>query len=156
FPDQIALRFNDHVRHHLVHFPDITVRPGGMTFGSGHSSVVPQADRYFFSTEELRLELEPVAAQVELGEPLQLGWTLTNTSAVPPPTPTDISIEAQHTYITVTNPHGAARLMRSFIIRTGDVKIDFLPPGDALHADTRVFWSSQGFAFETPGRYQID
>src|SRR5207249_11065088 len=57
FPTEIALRFNDHVRHHLVHFPDIVVRPGGMTFGTGHSSTVPQADRYYFAKSQLDLTL---------------------------------------------------------------------------------------------------
>ena len=57
FPDNINLRFNEHVQHHLVHFPDIVVRPGGMTFGSGHSSVVPEADRQYFSAQELELRL---------------------------------------------------------------------------------------------------
>ena len=62
FPDNIKLEFNDHVTHHLVHFPDIVVRPGGMTFGSGHSSPVPEADRYFFAAEQLELTLEPSKA----------------------------------------------------------------------------------------------
>ena len=36
FPDDISLKFNSHVKHHLVHFPDPVVRPGGMGFEAGH------------------------------------------------------------------------------------------------------------------------
>src|SRR5204862_3339230 len=94
FPDDIALRFNDHVRHHLLHFPDIVVRPGGMTFGSGHSSSVPEADREYLPQLELRLEM--AAAQIELGEPLHLAWILMNKSETPIVVPSDIRTEAQH------------------------------------------------------------
>lgn len=44
FPDDIDLRFNAHVRHHLIHFPDPVVRPGGMDFQAGHNTKVPEAD----------------------------------------------------------------------------------------------------------------
>src|SRR5437016_13342203 len=44
FPNDIFLGFNDHVRHHLIHLPDIVIRPGGMTFTAGHNGIpVPQA-----------------------------------------------------------------------------------------------------------------
>ena len=55
FPTDIALRFNRHVRHHLVHFPDIVVHPGGMSFGTGHSATVPESviNRHFYAPEQL-------------------------------------------------------------------------------------------------------
>lgn len=156
FPDNIALQFNDHVRHHLVHFPDIVVRPGGMTFGSGHISVVPETDRYYFAPQELELKVDLGATPIELGEPLQLSWTLLNRSSAAIPAPSDISIEAQHTFITVTTPDGRVKPMPSFIIKTEEVKIEPLPSEQALQADTRVYWSSKGFAFETPGKYLLE
>lgn len=156
FPNDIALRFNEHVRHHLAHFPDIVVRPGGMTFGSGHSSQVPEADRYYFSAQELELTLDLREDHIELGEPLQLSWTLLNQSAAPLPVPSDISIEAQHTFISVLTPSGKVRSMPSFVIRTDEVTIEPLPSERALSADTRVYWSSHGFAFESPGKYLLE
>jgi hypothetical protein len=156
FPDNINLGFNEHVRHHLVHFPDIVVRPGGMTFGSGHSSVVPEADRQYVSEQELELRLEPVETQIELGEPLQLAWTLVNRSEAPIPVPSDVRIEAQHAFITVTDPSGTPKPMPSFVIETEPVKIEPLDPGQELRAETRVFWSSRGFAFETPGKHILE
>jgi hypothetical protein len=156
FPDQINLAFNDHVRHHLVHFPDIVVRPGGMTFGSGHSSTVPEADRYYFYPDELALTLDPVETQIELAEPLELHWALMNASREEIPVPSDIGIEAQHAFVTVTDPRGRSKLMPSFVIRTDDVAIVPLEPGKGLKAETRVFWSSHGFAFTEPGRYTVE
>lgn len=156
FPDDINLAFNDHVRRHLVHFPDITVRPGGMTFGSGHSSTVPQADRTFFSPSELELTLDLVESHIELGEPLQLRCRLTNASDQPIPVPSDLSVEAQHTFIRVIDSQGNTREQPSFVIRTDGVTIIALEPGASTEARTRVYWSSQGFAFETPGRYAVE
>ena len=69
--------------------------------------------------------------------------------------PTDIGIEAQHAQVTVTDPRGRSRLMPSFVIRTDHVTIGDLDQGKGLKASTRVFWSSRGFAFPEPGKYEI-
>src|SRR5262249_34054181 len=157
FPDNIHLGFNDHVRHHLIHFPDPTVRPGGMTFGSGHSSTVPQADtdRHYFSAEDLELTVKPDHAQIHLGEPVRVTWTLTNNSDRPIPAPNDIRLQALYSYITVTNPNGVVRPMPTFIIECESGKIENLEPGRSLTAQTRLYWSSRGFAFDRPGRHLI-
>ena len=156
FPDNINVGSNDHVRHHLIHFPDPVVRPGGMTFGSGHISTVPEADRHYFPPDELALDIEIEDDHIDLGEPLLLRWRLTNRTDVELPVPTKISLEALSTVIAVTNPRGRARLMPSFVILCEDVTISALAPGDALEADTRLFWSTQGFAFEEPGRHEVE
>lgn len=156
FPDQINLAFNEHVRHHLVHFPDPVVRPGGMTFGSGHSSTVPEADRYWFAPDELELGLEVNDDHVELGEPLLLRWNLTNRSGAAIPVPTDVGLEAQHAFMTVTDPRGRARPMPSFVIQTDHVSVESLDDGQQRSAETRVFWSSRGFAFTEPGMHRVD
>jgi hypothetical protein len=95
------------------------------------------------------------AVSLELGEPLRLTWTLTNKSDVPVSVPSDIRIESQHAFITVTNPNGVAKPMPSFVIQTDAVQIRELAPGKSLRAETWVFWSSVGFAFETPGRHIV-
>lgn len=156
FPDNINLAFNEHVRHHLVHFPDIAVRPGGMTFGSGHSSTLPQADRTFFSASELELVVDVDSSRIELGEPLQLSWTLTNRSEQPLPVPNDLTIEAQHVFIDVTDANGVVRNMPSFVIRTDQASMIALEPGASATERTRVFWGSNGFAFEKPGHYVVE
>ncbi|MGH3024044.1 MAG: hypothetical protein ACRDNI_10340 [Gaiellaceae bacterium] len=155
FPDDINLAFNDHVRHHLVHFPDIVVRPGGMTFGSGHISTVPEADRYEFDPSELELRLQASEGRVDLGEPLRLEWTLENHAGAPIPVPSDITVEAQHASLSVARPGGVTKRMPSFVIRTDHVAIADLAPGESLEAESHLYWSSNGFAFETPGKHTV-
>lgn len=155
FPNDINLSFNAHVQHHLKHLPDIAVRPGGMSFLGDAHLPVPQADRDYVSQAGLELRLQPVATQIELAEPLRLAWTLLNSSQNPVRVPSDIQIEAQHTFITVTDSEGRSKIMRSFIIQTEAVSIQPIDAGQALHAETRVFWSSNGFAFPKPGKYNV-
>jgi hypothetical protein len=158
FPDQINLGFNDHVRHHLIHFPDPTVRPGGMTFGSGHSSTVPSADqdRHYFSHEDLSLGVAADQRQIALGEPLLLKWKLTNVSDGPIPVPNNLTTEALYAKVTVVNPLGAVKPMPPFVILCEAASIENLAPGDSVSAETRVYWSSRGFAFERAGRHIIE
>ena len=158
FPDSINLGFNGHVRHHLVHFPDPVVRPGAMNFGSGHSTTVPEADleRFYLTGDLAELKLVPKANRVKLGEPLPLSWQLTNKTGSGILLPRDVSLEGQHAHITVVNPHGVARYMPSFVIRTDASSLQDLPPGKRLSGDTNLFWSSNGFAFEIPGKHRVE
>ncbi len=158
FPDQINLGFNEHVRQHLIHFPDPVVRPGGMTFASGHSSIVPQSDRdrHYFDTADLELRVTAHQKQIELGEPLVLQWEMVNNSPGPIPAPNDISTESLYANITVINPNGQIKPMPPFVIRCEAGKIEELPAGGRVRAETRLYWSSRGFAFERSGRHIIE
>ena len=100
------------------------------------------------------MTLDPVEARIELAEPLELHWMLKNTSRVEIPVPSNIGIEAQHAFVTVTDPRGRSKLMPSFVIRTTTWRSTSLEPGKGLKAETRVFWSSRGFAFTEAGQVQ--
>lgn len=154
FPDDIQLSFNDHNRHHLIHSPDPAVRPGAMNRGVLHEA--PSVDSYDFSDADLKLRVAPERERIKLGEPLHLSWTLSNKSNEAIPTPDNIGIEAWHSRIVITNPNDIRKWMRSFVINIEGVQIKDLEPGKKLEAETTVFWSSNGFAFEMPGKYTIE
>ncbi|MEV0371794.1 hypothetical protein AB0I10_18510 [Streptomyces sp. NPDC050636] len=156
FPTDINLGFNEHVRHHLIHWPDPALRPGGMTFGSGHSSSVPSVDRLHFSPDELHLKLQVENDRIDLGEPLRVSWTLTNRMRLPIPVPTDLGIEAQHAFIRITNPQGQQKTLRSIAVCTDHVALRPLEEGSDRSAEARVYWDSDGFAFSTPGRHLVE
>lgn len=157
FPNDIQLEVNEHVRHHLAHFPDVAVRPGGLTFGTGHSGqFIPQADRYEFSDDELQLTVTAAHDTIEIGEPLLVSWTLTNTGSEPLPVPSDLSNRATYATVAVIDPRGNARVMSPFVIECEASRITDLAPGAALTAQERVFWSSNGFAFTAPGTHVVD
>src|ERR1700752_438601 len=158
FPTNINLGFNDHVRHHLIHFPDPTVRPGGMTFGSGHNSFVPSADtdRHYLTSDDLALTVTAQQQQIALGEPLQLEWELINNSENAIPVPNDLSTEALYATIEVINPNGVAKAMPPFVILCEGARIENLDAGKSISGRSRVYWSSRGFAFERTGRHILE
>ena len=156
FPDAIRLKVNPHVRHHMIHFPDPIVRPGGHTFGSGHASIVPEADKYAFGPGELGLQVSAEHEQIALGEPLLLSWTLTNTGSESLPVPSDIGIEALYASVTVVDAHNRRRKMRPFVIDCEASRILELAPGQSRQARARIFWSTSGFAFPEPGQHSVE
>jgi len=156
FPDAIRLQVNSHVRHHMVHFPDPIVRPGGHTFGAGHSSIVPQADKYTFGPEELELRVTAEHELIALGEPLQLSWTVTNNSSESLPVPSDVTTESLYATVTVVDGRGRRRDVRPFVIDCEATRILQLAQGESRQARARVYWSTGGFAFPSPGPYTVE
>jgi hypothetical protein len=157
FPDQIKLVHNATVRHHLNHMPDPVIRPGGWPFASWFPTGAPQAnDRQDFAASELSLTVKAGADRVALGQPLDLSWTMTNTSGVKLLAPNDVSIEALFTTITVRDSEGRERAVRPFSIICEHARVSEFDAGDSITASTKLFWSSEGFAFDRPGRYHVD
>jgi hypothetical protein len=131
FPTEIHLGFNDHVRHHLIHFPDPVVRPGGMSFGSGHSpSLVPTSDteRFYFEPDQMTLTLSPESRRIKLGQPLELSWELVNNTAYVIPTPTDVRRESLHAQVAIVDPNGVTWTAPPATIMSDGGAIRDLPP----------------------------
>ena len=156
FPDDIHLGMNARVRHHLVHFPDPVVRPGGHTFASWASVAVPSADRFEVGPDQLTLTVDTPDATVALGEPVYAHWTLANTSGKPASVPSEVTTQSTYARLTVIDAQGRRHVVTPFVIDCERSSIRPLPPGGSLQAGQRVFWSSNGFPFERPGRYTIE
>ncbi|WP_206788706.1 hypothetical protein [Amycolatopsis sp. MtRt-6] len=156
FPDDIKLKVNANVRHHLAHFPDPVVRPGGHTFASWAMTPVPSADRLEVGPELLTLRVSATDDRVELGEPVQLRWTLANTGGADAAVPSEVTAESTYAKITVIDAAGRRREMTPFVIDCERSRIAPLEAGGTLTAEARVFWSGNGFAFERPGRYTVE
>ena len=161
FPNDIFLGFNEHVRHHLIHLPDIVIRPGGMTFNAGHNGIpVPQADtdgdEMYIDHAALDLTFATKNHRVKLGEPLHLDWELRNISDKAVWLPGDLSIENEFAEISVTKPNGEEIQMPAYAIKCDSAFFIEAKPGDKIAATHHLFWSTQGFAFETPGKHTVN
>ncbi|WP_143587700.1 hypothetical protein [Streptomyces alboverticillatus] len=156
FPDQINLGFNTTVRNHLAHMPDPVIRPGGWPFASWFPSGAPQAsDRNLFYPNELRFEVKAETDHAPLGAPVTVSWKLTNTSGAALMVPNDLRMEALFTTMSSFDESGEDRPVRPFVISCEGAKLAPLEPGASLSADYRVFWSSDGFPLERPGRHTV-
>jgi len=158
YPDDIEFRFNEHCRHHLAHFPDQVVRPGGASWGAGHSTTVPQADQehYWFGEDELLLTAMLESKRLKLAEPLKVRLALKNMAQYDIITPKYISPDYMHGMVTVIDPMGNRKPMPSFVMRTDSGGVQVLKPNKSLETEATVFWSSKGFAFEVPGKHTIE
>jgi len=158
----IFLGFNDHVRHHLIHLPDIVIRPGGMSFTTGHNGIpVPQSDtdgdEMYVDHPALDLKLIAKKDRVKIGEPLHLEWELKNTSDQSVWLPGDVSVECEFAEITVTKSNGDELQMPPYAIKCDSAYFIQGKPGHKpLSATHHLFWSPQGFAFDTPGKHTVN
>jgi len=157
FPDNIKLTVNQNVRHHMIHFPDPVVRPGGHTFASWASGgSVPSADRFQLGSDVVTLSVTATEEHVELGEPATITWTLTNTGEEPLPAPSEVTQESTYGRLSVIDGGGGRRAISPFVVQCEASKIGTLEPGESRTASTRLFWAGDGFAFERPGRYTVE
>ncbi|SFG47234.1 hypothetical protein [Neptunomonas qingdaonensis] len=155
FPDDIDLAFNATVQRHLIHLPDPAVRPGAMQF-FGNSISVPESDVNFFDTDDLELVIK-LKTRVKLGEPVNASWTLTNRSDASIPTPDQIDTYGHAAHISVTNPAGAIRYMKSVVTAAcSSHPVSALKAGASRKAEATLFWSQNGFAFDSPGRHRVE
>ena len=156
FPNQITLGFNSTVRNHLAHMPDPVVRPGGWPFASWFGAGSPQAgDRATFDPSELVLEVTIDPERAALGAPVEVAWTLTNTTDGALVVPNDVSLGGLFATMTVANDRGEVHPVRPFVIECERVRLEPLGPGEQRQARHRTFWSTAGFSFDRPGRHVV-
>jgi hypothetical protein len=160
FPNDIILDFNEHVRHHLGHLPDPVVRPGGMTFTAGHNGIpVPSEDDdqpdEAFEHPSIEVTLKAQKTRLKLGEPLHLRWEMRNKGKTTVMAPNFVGIEHEFAEISVLKPDGVSMDVAPFVIVCDAAQLTNLAPGETRSAEHDLFWSTQGFAFESPGKHTV-
>lgn len=155
FPDDINLVFNDTVRGHLRHLPDPAVRPGAMDFFGSAISAPQAADVLWPDDADLTVEVS--SARVALGEVLSVTYRLTNRGEGALTAPEKLDVEALTVRINVTDPAGWITFMRPPKLKScPNLGLQALESGASIEGSTDVFWGKDGFAFETPGRHEIE
>lgn len=155
FPDQINLAFNPTVTAHLRHLPDPAVRPGGMAF-FGAAVAAPQAADVAW-LDALRVTVVPSERRISLGQAVKLRWTLTNDGDGAIPVPEDLSAQSLHARISVTDPAGGITFIRPPDVHScPSANHTALAKGESAEGGTTLYWGTDGFAFEKPGRHRIE
>lgn len=154
FPDDINLAFNATVTKHLRHLPDPYVRPGAMIFFGSAVSAPQAADVAWLEAAELTLALS--TDEVRLGEPVTLSYTLTNTGEASIPAPTALDTASLLVRINVTDPTGRITFMRPPDVEScPHITLQSLAPQATVSGETTLYWGTDGFAFEMPGRHVV-
>jgi hypothetical protein len=155
YPDDINFSFNEHNRHHLIHSPDVVVRPGGEDFEFGHDAgFAPEAEDNA-DTAGLQLRLQSDNDRLKLGEPLTFTMILSNNGKKEALVPKNIGLAFHSSEILVSKKEGTSRLFRSFVIVCDSSYLVMLKPGDNVSSKETVYWDSHGFVFQSPGLYNI-
>jgi hypothetical protein len=155
FPDDINLAFNDTVKRHLRHLPDPAVRPGAMDF-FGSAVAAPEASDVAWP-ETLEMSLHVSAERVSLGEPIEVAFELRNAGPTAVPVPESLDLPSLTVRINVTDPNGRITFLRPATVAScPKLALTPLAPGKAVKGETTVYWGRDGFAFETPGRHQLE
>ena len=155
YPNDINFSFNEHNRHHLIHFPDVVVRPGGEDFEFGHAAgaapeAVDNAD-----AAGLKLEITLGSSRIKLGEPLLLRLELKNKGQGSIQVPKHLGTAFHVAEITVNKIGEQPRLFRSFVIICDSQDYVALKPGSSVVSDEVIYWDSKGFLFRSPGVYVV-
>jgi len=155
FPNAINLTFNKTVKGHLRHLPDPAVRPGAMDF-FGSAIAAPQASDVTWP-ETLELTVTPSSDQVTLGEPIDLAFSLTNNGSSAIPVPDTLDVDSLIVRINVTDPSGRIMFMRPHNVSSCPrLELVELEPGKSIEGRVPLFWGTEGFAFESPGRHVVE
>jgi hypothetical protein len=155
YPDDINFAFNDHNRHHMIHFPDVVVRPGGEDFEFGHLGIfAPEAqDR---ATERgFKLESGAADLRLKLGQPLVLQLEIVNGGRETATVPTKFGTAFRNVEIIVARPGVSERYFRSFVMVCHAEEWRQVAPGKAVAWEEVVYWDSNGVIFPTPGLYRV-
>ncbi len=156
FPDDISLAFNETVRHKLIHQPDPAIRPGAMDWATAFN--VPAADDVnFYEADDLKLSVKTDKRAINIGEPIEVTWKITNKMGVAINIPNSIGPDQHTTRISVSKPNGKIMPMR-LPLDAHDEGHEPKPlaAGKSASASSLLFWSRNGFAFEQPGHHEIN
>jgi hypothetical protein len=155
YSDDINFAFNEHNRHHLIHSPDVVVRPGGEDFEFGHSvGFAPEAADNA-NAIGMELTLSTGAARLKLGEPLTVKLELKNNGDDVVPVPKNIGTGFRTVEITIRKSGREPRPYRSFVMMCDGHPVQALKPGQSIVAEEVIYWDREGCVFDAPGAYSV-
>lgn len=155
YPDDINFAFNAHNTHHLIHAPDVVVRPGGEDFMFGHDgNFAPEAQD---DARDRGVALRAAASdgRLKLGQPLVVTVELVNSGATPVSVPAIFGTKLHNVSIVVRRAGREERRIRSFVLICHEELYRDLAPGKSITWEEVVYWDRNGVVFPDPGRYAV-
>jgi len=155
YPDDINFAFNAHNRHHLIHAPDVVVRPGGEDFSFGHDgNFAPEAQD---DAKERGVALRVAASdgRLKLGQPLVVKVELVNGGAKPVSVPAIFGTKLHNVSIVVRRAGREERRIRSFVLICHEELHRDLAPGKSITWEEVIYWDRNGVVFPDPGPYAV-
>jgi hypothetical protein len=155
YPDDINFAFNAHNTHHLIHAPDVVVRPGGEDFMFGHDGNFAPEAQDDARARGLALRVSVSDGRLKLGQPLIVTAELLNRGTSPVAAPALLGSRLHNVSIVVSAPGREARRLRSFVLICHEDLQRDLAPGKSITWEEVIYWDRNGIVFPDPGRYSV-
>lgn len=155
YPNDIAFAFNAHNRHHLIHSPDVVVRPGGEDFMFGHDGTFAPEAQDDARDRGVVLRVSASDIRLKLGQPLVVKVELLNRGEKPVAVPVSFGTQLHNVSITVRKPGTEERRLRSFVLICHEELHRDLAPGRSITWEETVYWDRNGVVFPNPGPYTV-
>jgi len=154
FPDNIQWSHAPDDQKRLRHFPDIWVRPGGISFGKDYPALLP--DDMIIPDKELVLKVSPEEETVPIGAPVRLNYSLVNISNNAKLVPKDLSMKSGNASGKVIDPSGTVRTFSPIIICLDEEETEILEPNESISNSATLLRGGKGSLFPIPGVYNIE
>ena len=157
FPNNVQWAFAPEDAKRLRHYPDVFVRPGGVSFG-GASTTAPPITPTDLEVElsELELRVSPLLEAVPLGAPVRVNIELTNTSDQPVVAPASLSMKTGFVSGHVAGPSAAVRTFSPLVRCIEEHPLAVLQPGESLTHSLTLLRGGQGALFAAPGLHHVE
>jgi hypothetical protein len=155
YPNDINFAFNAHNTHHLIHAPDVVVRPGGEDFQFGHDGNFAPEAQDDATDRGVTLSVAASDGRLKLGQPLVVTVELVNGAAMPISVPAIFGTRLHNVSIVVSRAGEDERRIRSFVLICHAELYRDLPPGKSITWEEVVYWDRNGVVFPEPGRYSV-
>ena len=155
YPDDINFAFNAHNTHHLIHAPDVVVRPGGEDFMFGHVGTFAPEAQDDAKDRGVALRVAASDGRLKLGQPLVVKVELVNGGAKPVSVPAIFGTKLHNVSIVVRRAGREERRIRSFVLICHEELYRDLAPGKSITWEEVVYWDRNGVVFPDPGPYAV-
>lgn len=154
FPENIVWNFHRDDARRLNHWPDICVRPGGMSFARCHN-VAPISPFQYNFPSTIIFEVAPLQEVVPIGAPVRVNVTIKNISGNPIEVPWSLSLASSFIKGKVETPCGNKKGFQSiYQCHDGEETIQ-LAPGKKLSHDLTLLRGADGALFAGSGLHKI-
>ena len=154
FPNNIQWSHAPDDQHRLRHFPDIWVRPGGISFGSTYPSILPDDDMVV-EDEQLEMRVFPELETVPFGAPVRINFSLINNSDGSKIVPKDLSLKKGNISGKVIDPSGTERTYFPIILCLDEEETSEIGKGESKNGSITLLRGGQGALFPLAGVYKI-
>ena len=103
----------------------------------------------------VRLTVMLGKSQVQLGEPVYMTATLTNTGAGEADVYPSLYPEDSALQVNVRAPDGESRVFVPYSLDLNEASTKRLMPGESIGAAFPIFYGGRGWTFTDPGTYQV-